>query len=96
VGPGPHARDWAIGFGGGEEAHCCRRWRAPLAAVRLLRTQDPARQVHDMWAWAVVLGRDEEMHYHGRQFAPRVAVRLLRTWRPTHQLYDLRDRAPVS
>jgi hypothetical protein len=21
VGPGPRARDWAVGFGGGEEAH---------------------------------------------------------------------------
>jgi hypothetical protein len=96
-------RDWAVGFGGGEEAHCCRRWRAPRVVVRLLCTQDPACQVHDMWGlgshargWAVVFGGDEETHYHGRRFAPRVAVRLLRTRRPTHQLYDLRDRAPVS
>jgi hypothetical protein len=45
VGPGPRARDWDVGFDGGEEAHCCRRWRAPRVAVRLLRTQDLARQV---------------------------------------------------
>jgi hypothetical protein len=52
VGPGPRVRDWAVGFSGGEEARYRRRWRAPRAAVRLLRTQEPARQVHDMWAWA--------------------------------------------
>jgi hypothetical protein len=52
VGPGPCAKDWAVGFGGGEEAHYRRRWRALHASVRLLRTQKPARQVHDMWAWA--------------------------------------------
>jgi hypothetical protein len=54
VGLGPCARDWAIGFGGGEEAHYRRRWRALLASVHLclLRTQKPARQVHDMWGWA--------------------------------------------
>jgi hypothetical protein len=52
VGPGPCARDWVVGFGGGEEAHYRRRRRALHAAVRLLRTQEPARQVRDMWAWA--------------------------------------------
>jgi predicted alpha/beta hydrolase family esterase len=52
VSPGPCARDWAIGFGGGEEAHYRRRWCALHASVRLLRTQKPARQVHDKWAWA--------------------------------------------
>jgi hypothetical protein len=31
VGPGPRARDWAVGFGGGEEAHYRRRWCAPHA-----------------------------------------------------------------
>jgi hypothetical protein len=50
VGPGPCARDWAVGFGGGEETHY-RRWKRVLhALVRLLRTQKSARQVHDMWA----------------------------------------------
>jgi hypothetical protein len=52
VGPSPCARDWAVGFGRGEEAHNCRRRRALHTSVRLLRTQKPARQVHDMWAWA--------------------------------------------
>jgi hypothetical protein len=53
---GPCARDWAVGFGGGEEAHYRRRWRALHASVCLLRTQKPARQVHDMWAWAPMPG----------------------------------------
>jgi hypothetical protein len=52
VGPGPRVTDWAVGFNGGEEACYRRRWRTPCAAVRLLRTQEPACQVHDMWAWA--------------------------------------------
>ena len=52
MGPGPRVRDWAIGFGGGEDAHYRRRWRALHVSVRLLRTQKPVRQVHDMWAWA--------------------------------------------
>jgi hypothetical protein len=52
VGPGPCARDWAVGFGGGKEAHNHRRRRALHALVRLLRTQKPARLVYDMWAWA--------------------------------------------
>jgi hypothetical protein len=43
MGLGPRVRDWAIGFNGGEEARYRRRWRAPCAAVRLLRTQEPAR-----------------------------------------------------
>jgi hypothetical protein len=50
VGLGPCAMDWAVGFGGGEEAHYRRQRRALHAAVRLLRTQEPARQVRDMWA----------------------------------------------
>jgi hypothetical protein len=50
VGPGPRARDWAVGFSGGEEAHSCRRWRAPLAAVRLLRTRRPTPEEYDSWA----------------------------------------------
>jgi hypothetical protein len=52
VGLGPRVRDWAVGFNGGEEVHYYRLWRALRAAVRLLCTQEPARQVHDMWAWA--------------------------------------------
>jgi hypothetical protein len=52
VGPGPRGRDWAVGFNGGEEARYRRRWRAPCVMVRLLRTQELACQVHDMWAWA--------------------------------------------
>jgi hypothetical protein len=52
VGPGTCARDWAVGFGGGEEAHYPRRWRALHASVHLRRTQKLAHQVHDMWAWA--------------------------------------------
>jgi hypothetical protein len=51
VGPVPCVRDWVVGFGGGEEAHYCRRRRALHTAVRLLRTQELARQVRDMWAW---------------------------------------------
>jgi hypothetical protein len=38
VGLGPHARDWAVGFGEGEEAHYRRQWRALHASIRLLRT----------------------------------------------------------
>jgi hypothetical protein len=52
VGLGPRARDWAVGFGGGEEARYRRRWCALHASVRLLCTQKTVRQVHDMWAWA--------------------------------------------
>jgi hypothetical protein len=51
VGPGPCVRDWAVGFGGGEEAHYRRRWRAPHAAVRLLRTWRPTPEEYDSWAW---------------------------------------------
>jgi hypothetical protein len=52
VGPGPCARDWAVGFGRGEEAHYRRRRRALHASVRFLRKQKPVHQVHDTWAWA--------------------------------------------
>jgi hypothetical protein len=54
VGPGPRARDWAVCFSGGEEALYRRRWHALHMLVRLLRTQKPARQVHDMWAWTLM------------------------------------------
>ena len=54
MGPGPRVRDWAVGFDGGEEAHYRRRWRAPHAAVRLLRTRRPTPKKHDSWAQASV------------------------------------------
>jgi hypothetical protein len=54
VGLGPRARDWAVGFGGGEEAHHRRRWRAPHAAVRLLHTRGSTPKEHDSWARAFV------------------------------------------
>jgi hypothetical protein len=54
VGPGPYVRDWAVAFGGGEEAHYHRRWRAPHAVVRLLRTRRPTPKEHDSWAQAPV------------------------------------------
>jgi hypothetical protein len=47
VGLGLCVRDWAIGFGRGEEAHYCRRWGAPHAAVRLLRTRRPTPEEYD-------------------------------------------------
>jgi hypothetical protein len=71
VGPGPRARDWVVGFGGGEEANYRRQWRALHASVLLLRAQKPACQVHDMWAWAPCrgwtagCGEDEGAHYRG-------------------------------
>jgi hypothetical protein len=54
VGPGPRVRDRAVGFGGGEEAHYRRRWRAPHTAVRLLRTRRPTPGEYDSWARAPV------------------------------------------
>jgi hypothetical protein len=56
VGPGPRVRDWAVGFGRGEEAHYRRRWRAPYAAVCLLRTRRPTPKEYDSWARAPVSG----------------------------------------
>jgi hypothetical protein len=47
VGLGPRVRDWAVGFGGGEEAHYRGRWPAPHAAVRLLRTRRPMPKEYD-------------------------------------------------
>jgi hypothetical protein len=55
VGPGPRARDWAVAFGGGEVAHYHGRWRAPHAAVRILRTRRPTPKEYGSWAWAPVL-----------------------------------------
>jgi hypothetical protein len=56
VGPGPRARDKAVGFGKGEEAHYRGQWHALHASVRLLRTQNSVHHVHDMWAWASMPG----------------------------------------
>jgi hypothetical protein len=55
VGPGPRVRDWSATFGGGEKAHYCRRWHAPHAVVRLLRTRRPTPKEYDSWARAPVL-----------------------------------------
>jgi hypothetical protein len=52
VGPGPRARGWAAAFGKDEEVHYRRRWRAPHAAVRLLRTRRPTPKEYDSWARA--------------------------------------------
>jgi hypothetical protein len=41
VGPGPRVRDWAVVFGGDEEAHYRGRRFAPRVAVRLLCTRRP-------------------------------------------------------
>jgi hypothetical protein len=52
VGLGPRVIDWAVVFGGDEEAHY-RGWRfAPHVAVRLLRTWRPAHQLYDLWTRA--------------------------------------------
>jgi hypothetical protein len=56
MGPDPRAKDWAVGFSGGEEAHYRTQWCALHASVRLPRTQKLAHQVHDMWAWAPMPG----------------------------------------
>jgi hypothetical protein len=103
VGLGPRVRDWAVGFGGDEEAHYLRRWLAPHAAVRLLRTRRPTPKEYDSWAraprvrgWAAAFGRDEEAYYRGRWPTPHAAVRLLRTRRPMPKEYDSWARAPVS
>jgi hypothetical protein len=55
VGLGPRVRDWAVGFGGGEEAYYRGRWLAPLVAVRLLRTRRPTPKEYDSWAQAPML-----------------------------------------
>ena len=52
MGLGPRARDWAVGFGGAKRRTFTGGGVLLHASVRLLRTQKPARQVHDMWAWA--------------------------------------------
>ena len=52
MGLGPRVRGWAAAFGGDEEAHYRGRWRAPHAAVRLLRTRRPTLEEYDSWAQA--------------------------------------------
>jgi hypothetical protein len=105
VGPGPRVRDWAIVFGGDEEAHYRGQRFAPRMAVRLLRTQRPAHQLYDLWArtpvseaGVVVFGGDEEARYRGRRFTfwAHTAVRFFRTRSSAFNLYDLWARAPVS
>jgi hypothetical protein len=54
VGPGPHARDWAVGFGGGEETYYRGRRLALPVAISLLRTRRPMPKEDDSWAWAPV------------------------------------------
>jgi hypothetical protein len=55
VGLGPRVRDWAVGFGGGEEAYYRGRRLAPLAVVRLLRTWRLTPKGYDPWARTPVL-----------------------------------------
>jgi predicted alpha/beta hydrolase family esterase len=54
VGLGPRVRGWAAAFGGDEEAHYRRRWRAPHVVVRLFRTRRPMTKEYDSWARAPV------------------------------------------
>jgi hypothetical protein len=54
VGLGPRVIDWAVVFGGDEEARYRGRGFAPLVAVRLPRTWRPAHPLYDLWAWAPV------------------------------------------
>jgi hypothetical protein len=53
-GPGPRVRGWVAAFGRDEEAHYRRWWRAPHAAVHLLRTRRPTPKEYDSWARAPV------------------------------------------
>ena len=87
MGLGPWARDWAVGFGGGEEVHYRRWWCTLHVSVRLLHTQKPAHQVHDMWAWApmpevglLAAAKPRGRTTAGRLHAPCAAVRLLDRW----------------
>jgi hypothetical protein len=85
VGPGPRVRDWAVGFGGGEETYYCGQRLAPpwrFASFALVgrhprsMTRGPRPPCQRL---AAAFGGDEE----ARRFAPHVVVRLLRTRRPT-------------
>jgi hypothetical protein len=86
VGPGPRVRDWAVGFGGGEEAHYRGRWLAPHAAVRLLCTRRPTPKEYDSWARASVseaLVSAEMKRCGGSLLAWRFAFFALGDRRPT-------------
>jgi hypothetical protein len=50
------AGGWSAAFGGDEEVHYRRRWRAPRVAVRLPRTRKPTPEDYDSWARAPVPG----------------------------------------
>jgi hypothetical protein len=49
VGLGPCVIDWAVVFGGDDEARYCGRRFAPRMAVCLLHTRRPAHQLYDLW-----------------------------------------------
>jgi hypothetical protein len=49
VGLGPRVIDWAVVFGGDDEARYRRRRFAPRMAVCLLRTRRAAHQLYDLW-----------------------------------------------
>jgi hypothetical protein len=54
VGLGSRVIDWAVVFGGDEEAHYRGRWFTLRVAVCLLRTRRPAHQLYDIWTRALV------------------------------------------
>jgi hypothetical protein len=89
VGLGPRVRDWAVGFGGGEEVHYRGQRLAPHAAVCLLRTRRPTPKEYDSWAQASVSKArpllSTEMKRRGG---------LLLVWR--FAFFALKDRCPRS
>jgi hypothetical protein len=92
VGPGPRVRDWAVVFGGDEEAHYRGRRFAPRVAVHLLRTLRPTPKEYDSWARAPVseTGPLFSAEMERRTTAGGGSIMVAR------QLYDLWARAPVS
>jgi hypothetical protein len=54
MGPSLRVRGWATAFGGDEEVHYRRQWRAPHAVVHLLCTRRPTPKEYDSWAQAPV------------------------------------------
>jgi hypothetical protein len=50
VGPSPCVRDWSAAFGGGGEAHYCRRWHAPHA-VDWSTAFDGGEETHYRGRW---------------------------------------------
>jgi hypothetical protein len=96
VGPGPHVRDRSAAFGGGEEAHYRRQWRALHAAVRLLYARRPTPEEYDSWARTPVPEAGPLPEYEeARRFAPCVAVHLHRTRGPTPKGHDSWAWAPM-